>query len=111
MQIFRLHEDMVQSAKWYCDKHMKIILEATQVLCTVLNESVRKQISPYKSTHKNHPITKWANQSLSNWKWIKEFIAVLNDENKFRYGKDHKSALIAKDLPEPDTEALLRSRY
>ena len=102
MQIFRLHEDMKQSAKWYCDKHMKIILEATQVLCTVINET--GGISPYKTTHKKHPITIWANESLSNWKWIRDFVAVLNDENRFRYGKDHKSAMVAKDLPEPNID-------
>ncbi len=102
MQIFRLHEDMRQSAKWYCDKHMKIILEATQVLCTVVNESGGE--SPYKTTHKNHPITAWARQSLSNWKWIREFVSVLNDENNYRYRKDHKSALIARDLQEPNID-------
>ncbi len=100
MQIFMLDVDPEQNAKYYCDKHMKIILEATQMLCTVINDAGGE--SPYKSTHRNHPITAWARKSLSNWRWIKEFVAVLNDEKKFRYGTDHKSALIAKDLQEPD---------
>lgn len=101
MQIFILDEDMNQNAKYYCDKHMKIILEATQILCTVVNESAGKKITPYKSTHKKHPITVWASESLANWKWIRSFIQALNEENRFRYGKDHKSALVARELPEP----------
>ena len=102
MQIFRLHEDMEQSAKWYSDKHMKIILEATQILCTVINQN--GGVAPYKSTHTKHPINIWANESLSNWRWIRKFVAVLNEENKYRYKKDHKSALIAAELPEPNIE-------
>jgi hypothetical protein len=78
---------------------MKIILEATQVLCTVLVDS--GGVAPYKPTHRIHPITKWAAKSLSNWLWIRDFVAVLNEENRYRYGKDHKSALVARELPLP----------
>lgn len=100
MQIFMLDKDPIQNAKYYCDKHMKIILEAAQMLCTVVNDT--DGISPYKSTHRKHPITLWASKSLSNWRWIRSFVAVLNEEKKFRYGTDHKSALVAASLIEPN---------
>lgn len=100
MQIFILDKNPVINARYYSNKHMKIILEATQILCNVVNLTGGK--TPYNSTHLKHPISLWAFESLSNWKWIKNFIAILNEENKYRYGKDHKSALVAKDLKEPD---------
>ncbi len=102
MQIFILDYDERRSASYYADRHMKIILEATQVLCTVIIDA--GGTAPYKPTHRNHPITRWAARSLSNWKWIRDFVAVLNDENLYRYGKVHKSSVVAAGLAEPDIE-------
>jgi len=72
------------------------------VLCTVLHDSGID--APYKPTHRKHPICVWASESLSNWKWIQTFVSYLNAENKFRYGKDHKSAIVAAFLPDPNID-------
>ena len=56
MNIFYLDKDPQQAAKYHCDKHVvKMILESAQMLCTVVNEISGGQVTPYKSTHKNHP--------------------------------------------------------
>lgn len=103
MNIFMLDEDVVKNAQYHCDKHLiKQILEYTQILCTVVNEN--GFIAPYRSTHKNHPCTKWAEENLSNWLYLQELVRVLNEEFKFRNGHlvDHKSALVARNLPKPN---------
>ena len=45
---------------------VKMILESTQMLCCAINEQANNQITPYRSTHKNHPSTKWVRQSKSH---------------------------------------------
>ncbi len=101
MNIFYLSEDMAQCARYHCNKHVvKMILEYAQMLCTVVNESGGR--SPYKSTHKNHTCTQWVRKSLSNWRWLKNFVSVLNQEKIYRYGTTHKSAIVVRNLQEPN---------
>lgn len=103
MNIFILDEDIATCARYHNDKHVvKMILESAQMLCTTLHESGGD--APYRSTHKNHPCTIWARQSLSNWRWLRDLALALNEEFKYRYDKstDHKSATIVKSLPEPN---------
>ncbi|MBN2279157.1 MAG: hypothetical protein JXQ65_01100 [Candidatus Marinimicrobia bacterium] len=102
MNIFLLDKDIQKCATYHADQHViKMILEYAQMLCTVLNENGLQ--APYKSTHKKHPCTLWAGESLSNWKWLRDLGLALNDEYKYRYGKreDHKSAEIIRSLSEP----------
>lgn len=103
MNIFVLDEDIEKSAQYHCDRHVnKMILEGTQMLCTVLQQIGKE--APYKATHENHPCTIWTGESLSNWKWLRDFIIALNLEKRFRYGGLHKSAVVAVMLEEPDIE-------
>lgn len=103
MQVFLLDKDMEKSAYYYSDKHLiKIILEVVQILCTTINESVGFKATPYKSTHINHPISKWCRESLSNWKWLLKFVMVLNREKIYRFDTPHKAALMAMWLPYPN---------
>lgn len=102
MNIFVLDKDIKKCAEYHADQHViKMILEYAQMLCTVLHENGIE--APYKPTHRNHPCTLWAGESLSNWKWLKELALAVNEEYKFRYVKtvDHKSATIIMSLPEP----------
>jgi hypothetical protein len=106
MNIFVLDTDIRKCARYHADQHVvKMILEGTQMLCTVLNRNGVE--SPYRSTHAMHPCTIWTGLSLSNWKWLQELTLQLNEEFVFRYRKpmEHRSASVARSLgcpPIPD---------
>ena len=90
--IFILDTDVGANARSHCDKHVvKMILESAQMLCTIANELGVD--SPYKSTHKHHPSTKWAAASKDNYKWLYELMLALNEEFMYRFGhsKNHLS--------------------
>jgi hypothetical protein len=105
MNIFILDTDIQKCAEYHADQHVvKMILESTQMLCTVLNENGME--APYKSTHIHHPCTIWTRSSLANWKWLRSLVENLNQEYKFRFNhrRDHSSAAVARRLPEPPIE-------
>lgn len=102
MNIFVLDKNPLLCARYHCDKHViKMILESAQILSTVVRESGID--AGYKPTHKNHPCTKWAAESLSNWLWLKDLVKELNTEYMYRYSKTepHKSSVVVLNLPEP----------
>ncbi len=102
VNIFILDRDIGKCARYHADQHVvKMILEGTQMLCTVLGKHGID--APYKSTHFNHPCTLWAERSLSNWFWLRKLTLQLNKEFSFRYQKriDHKAAVVARELPPP----------
>ena len=93
MNIFFLDENPKKCAEYHCDKHgVKMILETAQLLCGVHHTTpqVTTQI-PYKSSHKNHPCSIWARESLSNYLYLCELGLELCKEYTYRYGKRHKS--------------------
>jgi hypothetical protein len=106
MNIFVLDSNIPKCARYHADQHVvKMILEGTQMLCTVLNRNGLE--SPYRSTHLKHPCTIWAGLSLANWKWLRRLTLQLNEEFVFRYRKpvEHRSASVARTLvcpPIPD---------
>jgi hypothetical protein len=104
MNIFILDYDRKKSAQYHCDKHInKMILEGTQMLCTVLHKFGKS--APYKPTYMNHPCTLWVERSLSNWRWLRNFVVDLDKERFLRLGNlytSHKSATVAIELPEPN---------
>lgn len=92
MNIFILDNDVTANAQAHCDKHVvKMILESAQMLCTIANEAGCE--SPYKSTHKHHPSTKWAASSKSNYLWLYNLMGALNKEfmHRFNHTKNHLS--------------------
>jgi len=113
MNIFYLSEDPRQAAEWMVDKHVvKMILETAQILSTAhrvldgkevvgKNEKGRKTTHwvledsrediLYKCTHKNHPSSVWARQSVENYNWLVDHLFALGDEYHYRYGKRHVS--------------------
>ena len=101
MNIFYLDECPNTAARYHNDKHcIKMILESAQILCTIINEARGEQVTPYKSTHKNHPCTLWAGQSVENAQWLYALTKALNDEYKYRFGRDtdHKSFAMLEDV-------------
>jgi hypothetical protein len=101
MNIFYLDRDPEIAAKAHCDKHVvKMILESAQILCTVINEKAGYQVTPYKSTHKNHPCTLWAGASVSNAHWLVNLTYYLDAEfrRRFNHEVSHKSFQMLVDV-------------
>lgn len=103
MNIFILDSNIKHCAEFHADKHIiKMILESAQMLSTACRLSGID--AGYKSTHKNHPCTKWVRESLSNWLWLKLLNKELNNEYRYRYNKsvNHKSYDVILSLPLPN---------
>jgi len=89
LNIFATDDNYIFASWDLDDKRMiKMILESTQMLCTAVNEHGGK--SPYKSTHKGHPCTKWVMESYENFLWLDNYTRALCDRYERTYGKEHK---------------------
>lgn len=89
MNIFVTSKCPIESAKALDDKRcIKMCLESTQLLCNALNACGVQ--SPYRTTHANHPCSKWASENRSNWVWLWRHAIALCEEYGNRYGKVHK---------------------
>lgn len=102
MNIFYLDSNIETCARYHCDKHViKMILESAQILCTVL--WLHDIPAPYRPTHRSHPCVLWANESLSNWLWLKELAQALNKEYQYRFQhqNNHKSYDVILTLETP----------
>jgi hypothetical protein len=104
MNIFFLSANKKECVEMYVDKHVvKMILEYTQILCSVhhicgsVDESY---VVPYKLTHKNHPCNVWTRESLSNYVYLVDLALELCKEYTYRYGKIHKSEQYIRKLGE-----------
>lgn len=97
MNIFFLDWDVEKNAQYHCDKHVvKMILETAQLLCGVHHVTAHDTTHdtahvPYKLSHKNHPCSIWARDSMSNYLYLCEIGLALCEEYTYRYGKRHKS--------------------
>jgi len=92
MNIFLLDTDTKKCAQYHCDKHVvKMILETAQLLCGVHHMTNQITEAPYKLSHRNHPCSIWARESLSNYLYLCELGLELCKEYTYRYGKRHKS--------------------
>ena len=104
MNIFWLDSDLEKCARYHCDKHVvKMLVEYTQLLSASSRLSGVEQ--GYRLSHAKHPDTLWLLESLENWKLLKILTYHLHEEYKFRYGKEHASYKIAKDLELPNLES------
>ncbi|KYH25361.1 hypothetical protein HAPAU_20310 [Halalkalicoccus paucihalophilus] len=93
MNVFWLDEDPRLAARYHCDQHVnKMLLEAAQVLCTAVRENGYEADFLYRSTHSDHPVTKWAGESRENWLRLREHAGALNAEFTERYGHDEAHA-------------------
>ena len=87
INIFVLDRNPEVAAKYHCDKHMKMIVESAQMLSTAHWQSGSQ--APYKESHLNHPCSKWARESLSNYRWLQKLGMALCHEYTKRYWKIH----------------------
>lgn len=92
MNIFYLDPDPQRCAEMMHDKHVvKMILETAQILSTVCHRHGTWCEGMYRPTHANHPSTRWAGDSATNFYWLVEHGQHLCDEYRYRYDRWHKS--------------------
>ena len=89
MNIFATTNDPYKAAEYLDNKRVvKMVLETCQLLCTAIN--VYGGVSPYKTTHKNHPCAIWVRTTRGNYEWtLKHFEGLLMEYTR-RYNKVHK---------------------
>ena len=75
---------------------VKMILESCQMLCTAINELSGECITPYRTTHKHHPSTKWVMASSANFEALVKHTQAMLHEYTDRFGKVHKCASVLK---------------
>ena len=114
MNIFYLHEDPIQNAKWHIDKHIvKMPIEYAQLMSTAhrlldgemylgktaIGRNIKRwrlhderENILYKASHINHPSAIWVRESIENYfEMYKLYMAVLAEFTN-RYGKIHGSS-------------------
>ena len=114
MNIFYLHEDPIQNAKWHIDKHIvKMPIEYAQLMSTAhrlldgemylgktaIGHKIKRwrlhderEDILYKASHINHPSAIWVRESIENYfEMYKLYMAVLAEFTN-RYGKVHGSS-------------------
>ena len=98
MNIFVTDISPTRCARDHCDKHVvKMILETAQLLSSAVLFFNSKATGLYKNTHVNHPCSKWARESRSNFEWLYALGLLLCDEYTYRYGNHHKSRAIIEN--------------
>lgn len=81
------------------DKRLnKMILETTQIICTVLNMTHHEQVTPYRSVHQSHPVTRWAEGLPVSMPWLYALGIAYGDEIIFRSGRKHSCQLVLEGL-------------
>lgn len=98
MNLFILDKDPLKAAQYYQDLHVnKIIIEGSQLLAAAYPlerlaepDCPRTQKgTPRKHGHYNHPMTKWARETSSNFLWTIKHIQALISERYHRFGSRH----------------------
>lgn len=110
MNIFYLDENPKLCAQYHVDRHVvKMMLESAQLLCTSLNVVAGEQVTPYKSTHVNHPCSIWVRESYRNWNYVYNLFFELQAEWQLRWKhtKIHKSVFALSNSEAPLNTAYL----
>jgi hypothetical protein len=108
MNLFYLDADMEKNAAYHVDRHMKMLLESCQLLCTTFH--LQNIPAPYRKTHENHPSAVWTRQSKENFKWVINYAGSLAREHTFRYGTRHKSTDVLEWVQENKSKLVFRDR-
>lgn len=102
MNVFAVSRHPRICARALDDKRLnKMILETTQIICTVINEGEGSQVTPYRSCHVNHQITKWAadrNKSAERLRWLYALGIAYGEEIIARGKSKHSCHLILEGL-------------
>ena len=93
MNRFIIEDTPSKIAASLCDQHVvKMPLEETQMLCTVLwhhAPSFAEENDLYKPVHQKHPCTLWAMENKSNYTFAFCLLGCMLKEYTARYNKYH----------------------
>lgn len=99
MNVFLVSRHPEICAQSLDDKRVrKMVLETTQLICTVLNKTYHERVTPYESVHHNHPITLWAEGLPSSLPWLYALGVAYGEEVIYRDGRKHASHLVLEGL-------------
>jgi hypothetical protein len=111
MNIFIFSPCLVTSAQYFFARDFrranKQILELAQCLATVLAEQgvpvPKADGTPYKPTHKNHPVVRWLRESTANQQWASVYLDCLISEyarlRNRRHGCSIANLAICRAIP------------
>lgn len=91
MQIPFLSFDPAEIPRQLCDQHLKLSIEAAQLLATAYKpETLRHRLppkadgTPRRVAWQNHPAAIWARSNPATFRWLANFGAVCEIERRFR---------------------------
>ena len=105
-QLFILSLDPRRCARYHCDRHVpKLTLEAAQILSSAfhilskeLAEKLVREHKIYRPTHLDHPCVRWCAAARGNFRFTLALGAALADEFAERFGHQHASEKILKNI-------------
>lgn len=93
MNVFAVDRRPKACARALDDKRLnKMILETTQILCTVINLECGEQVTPYKNSHVHHPLVRWAEPRY--WPWLYQLGVAYGKEIDYRHSRDRPHACL-----------------
>lgn len=108
MNIFFLAAAFAKAAELHCDKHVvKMILETTQILCTVLSmldimlpqsDDEGDDIRQYNPTHRHHESVLWVLGGRSHFEWLLSLGLALCKRYTQIYGKKHSCERLLRHI-------------
>lgn len=96
MNVFAVDPSPMLCARALDDKRLrKMLLETAQLMCTALNEMAGMKISPYNSTHPNHPLSIWARDPAGrNLHWLLLLGEAYTEECIQRFAKFYEASKV-----------------
>jgi len=92
VNIFFTSTDPIECAITLDDKRLvKMPVESVQMLSSAIYRHGGTPV--YRVAWTKHPCTLWSGDSRENFEWHLAHLRAMNEEFKFRYGKDHGSFL------------------
>lgn len=98
MNLFVLDNDPEIAAQYMCDKHIpKMVVETFQMMGSALRRygatdnvmPLTSKGTPLVGGYKNHPVTVWLGDTITNFVWASLHGIALCEEYTMRYGKRH----------------------
>ena len=105
MNIFFTSTDPIECAIALDDKRLvKMPIESVQMLSSAIHRHGGTPV--YRVAWTKHPCTLWSGDSRENFEWHLAHLKAMNDEFKFRYGRDHGSFLAGYSALKDQQQAL-----
>lgn len=101
MNIFAVSKHPRKCARALDDLRLnKMMLETTQILCTMINHIEGRQATPYKSSHSTGPVLAWVKEQQRNGSmfWLYELGIAYGEEIQYRFGRKHACQLVLEGL-------------